>query len=201
MIAPMSERWNHNLHYHPLVLDAVPAGAQTALDVGCGEGTLARRLSDRVPRVVGIDLDPLSVELARQEGGEGIEYVLGDVLTESLGQFDVVTSVATLHHMDARVGLRRFAELVRPGGRLVVVGLARSGTLDVPRDFAAAVADRANAIVNRRRVTWEHPSPNVWPPPETFTAMRGIVKEVLPGARYRRHLYLRWSLVWDRPAA
>lgn len=196
------ERWNHNLHYHPLVLEAVPPGAQLALDVGCGEGTLARALSARVPRVVGIDLDPASVDLARERGGDGIEYVLGDVLTEPLGLYDLVTSVATLHHLDARVGLRRFAELVRPGGRLVVVGLARSGTLDVPRDVAAAFADRLSKIVNRqRRIHWEHPSPTVWPPPETFSAMRGIVREVLPRARYRRHLYLRWSLVWDRPEA
>jgi hypothetical protein len=41
MTAP-ARRWNHNLHYHPLILDAVPDGCQRALDVGCGEGILAR---------------------------------------------------------------------------------------------------------------------------------------------------------------
>ena len=49
------DRWNHNIHYHPVVLATVPAGARTALDVGCGEGTLARALRRRVPHVLGMD--------------------------------------------------------------------------------------------------------------------------------------------------
>ena len=39
-----ADPWNHNIHYHRLILDAVPPGARRALDVGCGEGTLARQL-------------------------------------------------------------------------------------------------------------------------------------------------------------
>ncbi len=34
-------RWNHNIHYYRLILDAVPTGARSALDVGCGNGLLA----------------------------------------------------------------------------------------------------------------------------------------------------------------
>jgi hypothetical protein len=30
--------WNWNIHYHRLVLDAVRPGAETALDVGSGDG-------------------------------------------------------------------------------------------------------------------------------------------------------------------
>ena len=40
--------WNHNIHFHPVVLDAVPTGARRALDVGCGAGGLARELAERV---------------------------------------------------------------------------------------------------------------------------------------------------------
>ena len=47
-------RWNHNTHYYPLVLAAVPDGCRRALDVGCGEGLLTRELAVRVPEVVGI---------------------------------------------------------------------------------------------------------------------------------------------------
>lgn len=42
-----AERWNHNLHYHSVILNAVPDGTTRALDVGCGEGTLARQLETR----------------------------------------------------------------------------------------------------------------------------------------------------------
>ncbi|MGH3885786.1 MAG: hypothetical protein ACRDSZ_04310 [Pseudonocardiaceae bacterium] len=34
-----AERWNHNLHYHSMILNAVADGSARALDVGCGEGT------------------------------------------------------------------------------------------------------------------------------------------------------------------
>ena len=61
----MRRRWNHNIHYHPKILQAVPNGAERALDIGCGEGMLARELRSVVPEVTGIDLDTPSLELAR----------------------------------------------------------------------------------------------------------------------------------------
>ena len=30
--------WNHNVHYQPVILDAVPEGCGAAVDVGCGDG-------------------------------------------------------------------------------------------------------------------------------------------------------------------
>lgn len=194
-------RWNHNLHHHRLILAAVPPGASTALDVGCGEGILARQLRERVPDVTAIDRDPPSIDLGRgQDHGRGITYLCADVLTHPfpLESFDLVASVATLHHMDARQGLARLAALVRPGGRLVVVGLARSaGPLDLVLEVASVAA---HAVSIRRREHWDHSAPTVWPPPETYAGMRRIVVEQLPGARFRRHLYWRWSLVWEKPA-
>jgi 2-polyprenyl-3-methyl-5-hydroxy-6-metoxy-1,4-benzoquinol methylase len=64
-------RWNHNIHYYPLILAAVPAGCQRVLDVGCGEGMLARELADLVPSVSGIDADANSIDLARREDPAG----------------------------------------------------------------------------------------------------------------------------------
>ena len=33
--------WNHNVHYQPVILRAVPPGCGAALEVGCGDGLLA----------------------------------------------------------------------------------------------------------------------------------------------------------------
>lgn len=192
------KRWNHNIHYHPRILRAVPAGARSALDVGCGEGMPARELRRVVPRVTGIDLHAPSIEEARGYPDD-VGYIVGDFLTHPFepAAFDVVTSMATLHHMDAAAGLTRMRELLRPGGVLAVVGLAR-GTLphDLPYDLAGMVA---TAWYRAVRGKWEHPSPVVWPPPVTYRQMRALAAELLPGCRYRRHLHFRYSILWRKP--
>jgi SAM-dependent methyltransferase len=192
----MVERWNHNIHYHPLVLSAVPAGARNALDVGCGEGMLARALRERVPDVTGIDLDPDSLDLARAHDDD-ITYVLGDALTHPLPSFDFIATVATLHHMDASTALTRLSSLLRPGGTLVVVGCARvSSIADVPFELAGIVSHRVH---KRTKGWWEHPSPILWPPPETYSGMRRLARSLLPGVRYRRRALWRYSLIWTKP--
>lgn len=200
MTAP-ARRWNHNLHYHPVILEAIPHGCQRALEVGCGEGTLARELRQVVPHVTAIDLHRPSIDLARgRDDGAGIDYLVGDFLTYPFepASFDLIASVAALHHMDARQALGRMRRLLRPGGTLAVVGLARGHyPADLPRDAAAVVADRLHKAT---KGYWETPAPKVWPPPETYAGMRRLAAELLPGAWYQRRLLWRYSLIWTKPA-
>nr|WP_207926779.1 class I SAM-dependent methyltransferase [Actinocrispum wychmicini] len=180
-----------------MILSAVPAGARSALDVGCGEGMLARALRQRVPEVTGVDLDSNSLALAREQGDD-VRYVEGDVLTEPLPSFDFIASVATLHHMDATEGLTRFRNLLNPGGTLVVVGVARISSIrDCPPELAGFVAHRVHKA---RKDFWQHPSPVVWPPPVTYTQMRRLARSLLPGVHYRRHVLWRYSLLWKKPS-
>ncbi len=194
-----ADRWNHNLHYHPLVLAAVPPGARRALDVGTGDGLLATDLRDRVPHVVGIDVDEDVLDRARARDPR-VEWVLGDVTTAPLApaSFDVVASVATLHHLpDLAAALRRLAALTAPGGVLVAVGLARASSLaDLPYEVAGAVQHR---WLRRSRTYWEHTAPTVWPPPHTYAQVRATVRDVLPGARWRRLALWRYAVEWHRP--
>ena len=129
----------------------------------------------------------------------GVQYVMADLLRAPFppASFDAVVSIATLHHVDMRAGLAAMTQLLRPGGVLAVVGLARSRrVVDLPRDAVAATGTR---IVRLRRSYWEHTAPMVWPPPETFAGCRRIAKARLPGVRFRRHLLWRYSLVWTKP--
>ncbi|TDW18417.1 class I SAM-dependent methyltransferase [Kribbella kalugense] len=194
----MSQRWNHNIHYHPRILQAVPVGAKRALDIGCGEGMLTRELRAVVPEVTGIDLDTPSLELARGYGDD-ISYVYGDFLEYPLepASYDVVASVATLHHVDARAGLLRMRSLLRPGGVLAVVGLARA-TLprDLPRELAGVAANLGYRAV---KGYWEHSAPIVWPPPVTYPDMQSLATELLPNATYHRHLLFRYTITWTQP--
>lgn len=191
-------RWDHNIHYHPVVLDSVPAHAERALDVGCGEGLLTRRLARVVRHVVGIDRDRSSILAAQATSGGEVDYVMGDFLRHPFrpASFDLVVSVASLHHMNGHAALDRMRALLRPGGRLTIVGLARTTPFDLPRDVAGVVADRLHKLT---RTEWDGDlAPRVWPPPLTFRQTRRLVLSVLPDATYRRHLLWRYSLVWTK---
>ncbi|MFE4465423.1 class I SAM-dependent methyltransferase [Oerskovia sp. NPDC056781] len=76
--------WNHSTHYYPVLARLVGPGTRTALDVGCGEGLLTRRLrAAGAVEVLGLDLDPEQVDRARRAAGgspSGLDYLAGDVL-------------------------------------------------------------------------------------------------------------------------
>ncbi len=192
------ERWNHNIHYHRLILNAVPDTAHSALEVGCGEGSLCREMRERIPRVVGIDADLSSITMARAAGGD-VEYLLGDFLRYEFApeSFDIVASVATLHHMGAEDALERMRGLLRPGGVLALVGLARRSWADAPYD---AVGFFAHRLLKLRHGYWQHPSP-IAEPDMTHRELRKLVASLLPGARYRQHVLFRFSVVWTKPSA
>jgi SAM-dependent methyltransferase len=195
------EIWNHNSHHHRVLLAAVPAGARRVLDAGCGTGLLARRLQSRAKQVVALDRhDILAVAAAHPDAGN-IDHVRGDLHDHPFrpGSFDAVTAVAVLHHGDTATGLRRLAELVRPGGTVAVIGLARFDLTSLPWDAVSLVTTR----LRRRRTRQEEgpeQMPMVWPPPENYRGTRRIAESVLPGCEFRRRLYFRYTIVWTRPS-
>ena len=192
------QQWNHNIHYHRLVTDAIPTGAASVLDVGTGDGVLAGELRSVVSDVTGIDLD--QGVLARAEAAHpGIAWIQADVMTHDFGRtFDVVASIATLHHFDdTRAALRRLGALTSPGGVLAVVGLARSSTVgDHAHDLLGIVQHQ---WFSRTRTSWEHSAPTVWPPPHSFSEVRAAATEELPGVRWKRLALWRYALTWRRP--
>jgi SAM-dependent methyltransferase len=196
----LGQCWNNNTHYHRLILEAIPRGCQQVLDVGCGEGTLARQLARVVPHVIGLDRDAASLDLAhRQDPGGKISLIRGDFRTHPFAPatFSMITSVAALHHMDARAALGRMSQLLAPGGRLAIVGLARSRLpADLPWEAAAVIAHGGYKVA---RTYWEQPSHVVWPPPHTYAEMQAVARQMLPAARYRRRLPWRYSLIWTKP--
>ncbi|HEV8392960.1 MAG TPA: class I SAM-dependent methyltransferase [Vicinamibacterales bacterium] len=161
----MRGTWNANTHYHAVVLAALPSGASRVLDVGCGDGMLSADLVDAgVRQVVGLDADQPVLDRARAlHEGKGIQWVRGNVLEVAFGleSFDGVVCVAALHHMDARQALMRFAQLVRPGGTVAVVGLAAYSWLDVPLVGVAVVSKLALRLLYGRR---RSSAPKRWPP-------------------------------------
>ena len=193
--------WNANIHYHSILLKAVPKAAQCVLDVGCGDGILSAQLfRSGVPHVVALDADLGVLERAcARHPGVTIEWRYGNIFDlhpTADHTFDAVLSVAALHHMDAAAGLARFAELVRPGGVVGVIGLAASNWWDLPY---ALVGFWVREAIGMIRGHWVHSAPMAWPPPTTYRQIKRIARDILPGVQYRRHILGRYSLIWTRP--
>ena len=133
----------HDLN--PARLDYIEARAGLAgsrvVDVGCGGGLLAEGMARRGARVLGIDLAPEALAVARLhalESGLAVEYreVPVEALAESAtGQFDLVTCLEMLEHVpDPAAVVASIARLVRPGGNAVVSTINRNA-----RSFALAI--------------------------------------------------------------
>ena len=112
------------------VVQDLPPG--TALDLGCGEGGDAVWLALRGWQVTAVDVSPTALERADRHAAEA--GVAGRVTTERHelgrsfpdGTYDLV-SAAFLHSpvaLPREDVVRRAADAVAPGGRLVVLGHA-----------------------------------------------------------------------------
>lgn len=197
----MAELWNVNIHYDGKLDSCVPLQAASALDVGCGDGFLAARLSRRVPHVVAVDVDRPVLERAEKRFPDSaVIWRHGDILAlaSELEAFDAVVSNATLHHFrDSRTALRCLRDLVRPGGTLAIVTFARPGWRYLPWALAAFVV---RGVAIRLRGKWEHTAPTVWPPRETVHELRRHVRTELPGAHTSLLLMGRVFILWRAPA-
>jgi demethylmenaquinone methyltransferase / 2-methoxy-6-polyprenyl-1,4-benzoquinol methylase len=103
-----------------------------AIDVACGTGKLAALLAKRAGPfggVVGVDLSPRMVELARASRPDVVqlEFLVGDALALPFpdAAFDAATIGFGLRNLpDYGAGFRELARVVRPGGRVVCLELS-----------------------------------------------------------------------------
>jgi trans-aconitate methyltransferase len=191
-------QYNHNQHYTDLLLRQVPAGCQNVLDVGCGDGGLARRLSDRFGvTVTGIDLDHAMITRAQAiTSNPSIQFVETDFMRSHFDdQFDFIVASASLHHMRFDQALEKMASLLRPGGVLAVLGLFREASLT---DTAVAlVAVPVNVFYALSR-GWSSSGAPVKPADMSLREIRESVSSVLPDACLRRLLLWRYLLTWQK---
>ncbi len=103
-------------------------------DLGAGEGTFSQLLAQRAEQVIAIDNSPKMIEyasgLARQNGVANLEFRLGDLESPPIAAetVDLAFFSQALHHAarpDRAVSAAR--DLLRPGGRIVILDLLRHG--------------------------------------------------------------------------
>jgi 2-polyprenyl-3-methyl-5-hydroxy-6-metoxy-1,4-benzoquinol methylase len=106
------------------ILDAVLSRSpRTVLDIGCGEGWLARSLAEHGIRAIGVDVVPALIEQARKAGGG--EFMISSYEDIAAGDLDVTVDVAvanfSLIGKESVEGVIRRAPLLLDGGGSLVI--------------------------------------------------------------------------------
>ncbi|MEV6117201.1 class I SAM-dependent methyltransferase [Streptomyces sp. NPDC052109] len=103
----------------------LPGGPADVLDLGCGTGSLSLLAAEQGHRVTGVDSSPAMVERARAKLAGWHAVVLhGEAAAPPVGEqrFDVVLVRHVLWALpEPHRALRRWRDLLRPGGRFVLV--------------------------------------------------------------------------------
>ena len=98
-------------------------GPGRLLDVGCGGGAHAVELAAHGWSVTGVDVSAAQVELARVRGIDAVEADAAQLPFED-ASFDAAVSMFTHTDVDDFAAvLREVARVLRPGGRLVYLGV------------------------------------------------------------------------------
>jgi 2-polyprenyl-3-methyl-5-hydroxy-6-metoxy-1,4-benzoquinol methylase len=106
------------------IVDAVlERRPRSALDIGCGEGWLARALAEHGVDVVGVDVVPALIEQARKSGAADFRVMsYEDIAADTLNlRVDVAVANFSLIGNESVSGLvARVPSLLVPGGALII---------------------------------------------------------------------------------
>jgi ubiquinone/menaquinone biosynthesis C-methylase UbiE len=116
---PDAFAWRFNM---PAFLELVPEPGKQTLDIGCGEGRLARELMKRGHRVIGIDASPTLVEAARN-GNPSVHALPADAARLPLDDASVDSAVAFMALQsvgDLEGAINEAARVLEPQGSLCI---------------------------------------------------------------------------------
>lgn len=193
--------WNHNVAYYDWVEDRT-AGCRDILDVGCGDGSLVRCLDDGKRSITGIDVDEECIKRAldgdRQDAAN-TQFICGRFETyEFQKQFDAVIFVASIHHMDMTAALEQARSILRPGGVILIVGLAKpSNFLDWAVEALRVIPCAIVSKVRQMQSSEEKHIPVSYHFPK-MSEIRAVARTLLPSAKIRYGLFYRYLLWWKK---
>ncbi|WP_019507898.1 bifunctional 2-polyprenyl-6-hydroxyphenol methylase/3-demethylubiquinol 3-O-methyltransferase UbiG [Pleurocapsa sp. PCC 7319] len=202
--------WDHNNHYHQFLIKQLPGECHTVLDLGCGVGKFSRLLARYTDEVVAIDLSPKSIEVAEQRstGFTNIDFQVADISQWQFppAHFDAIASIATVHHLTLEDLLPKLKASLKPGGVLIILDLLKHHNIQDTLIDLIAIPQNWWFLATKNQ--------HIQPSPEAVEAMRehlrtdeylnfSQVKKIytnsLKTPKIRRHLFWRYSVVWDKP--
>jgi SAM-dependent methyltransferase len=114
-------------------------------DLGCGPGLYAQRFESKGANVIGVDFSEVSIDYAKTQGPNTIQYISADYLVDDLPTgFDVVTLIYTdlcaLSPQQRQLLFGRMWDMLNPGGR-IVFDVAGPGSFNQKQE-ATIIEDR-----------------------------------------------------------
>lgn len=132
--------WNSYWNFIELVQDHL-RGDMKLLDFGCGTGEYSMIFAKAGYDVVGFDISPNNVALAKDYAAKyGLEDKCDFVVSvaETLDfpdeHFDVITGINILHHVDIKNSLRECMRVLKPGGIALFHEPVRAPLFDIVRE-------------------------------------------------------------------
>jgi demethylmenaquinone methyltransferase / 2-methoxy-6-polyprenyl-1,4-benzoquinol methylase len=118
-------RWKRRL-----VAMAAPRPGARALDLATGTGDIAFGLAEQGARVVGLDITPRMIELAREKvtSHRSARFLVGDMLALpfAAASFDIVTTGSGLRNVpNLPAAIEEIRRVLSPGGRVVSLDFNR----------------------------------------------------------------------------
>jgi ubiquinone/menaquinone biosynthesis C-methylase UbiE len=101
------------------------------VDIGCGPGYLTNEIRQVAPEVIGLDIDPEMLRVARTNWKDNLGFIQADVqqLPFRTGSTGCVVSSLSMHHWpDSRVALEEIVRVLQPGGQFLLFDLSRENS-------------------------------------------------------------------------
>lgn len=150
-----------DLHGEARLVDAMAQRGSRILDAGCGPGRVGRRLAELGHDVVGVDVDPVLIEAAKEALPSATwltrDLALLDLPADGIDEgFDVIVSAGNvmtfLADSTRRQVLANIAAHLKPTGRFVTgFGAGR----DYPFDEFFADAEASGLTVDTKLSSWD----------------------------------------------
>ena len=176
---------HRHMRYHDFFVGRISPG-ERVLDLGCGIGAVAYDVAEKAgAHVVGVDLNPDNIALARQRHAHPrVQYLVGDALqTIPNGSFDVVILSNVLEHLPGRAAfLRKVQRVANPSRILIRVPLfERDWRVPLKRELG---------------VEWRLDQTH-----ETEYTLESFAEEMAAAGLHIAHQQVRWGEIWAEVTA
>ncbi|MDR2392834.1 MAG: class I SAM-dependent methyltransferase [Treponema sp.] len=210
-IAFLQDTWDHNQQYQKYLLQNIPQHCKCILDVGCGTGELTEKLSRYAHEIIAIDVSNNMVQEAQKRNAhEKVTYIniaAEKYLEETDKRFDVIISVAALHHMNEERILEAMKAKLTKKGKIVILDLVKNETVvEYVLSILATVVNPIIRFIMRGRIGIPKEEREAWAGHFqydtylTIKEVKKIVTRALGKGKIKRHFFWRYSIVYNQGA-